>query len=350
MTVANTNVSSSYNCNGVTREWNIGFHYNSTLSGLSIVVLHADGTSTDVTANYEIESGVLTYPTVESELDPLPEGDVITITRITPLTQNINLVQQGPLDAEALESGYDKATIQIQEVASQKQDKLIAGENIVIDEDGTISASGTISEGVYWGNVHGTLSNQTDLLAALNSKANVADLATVATTGDYEDLLNKPTIPTDTEDLTNGAGYQTASDVSSAITSGIAGKADTNLSNVTGTSGFRRLVDVSDPSILPSWYKVFDEYNPSTGAFVGKWCEQGGRLSSVTGTGFQTIILPLAYANTNYSLLTCANRPTSAADFRSAAIVDEQTITVGYDGNGNNSIWETRGYLPAEEE
>lgn len=170
MTVANTNVSSSYNCNGVTREFNIGFHYNSTLSGLIIVVLHADGTSTTVTANYEIEDNVLTYPTLESELDPLPEGDVITISRVTPLTQSINLVQQGPLDAEVLEGGYDKATLQIQEVANQKQDKLIAGENIVIDEDGTISATGEVVEGVNWGNIHGTLSNQTDLQSALATK------------------------------------------------------------------------------------------------------------------------------------------------------------------------------------
>lgn len=29
----------------------------------------------------------------------------------------------------------------------------------------------------------------------LSAKANAADLATVATTGDYDDLLNKPTIP-----------------------------------------------------------------------------------------------------------------------------------------------------------
>ena len=191
MTVANTNVSSSYNCNGVTREFNIGFHYNSTLSGLSIVVLHADGTSTTVSANYEIEDNVLTYPTLESELDPLPEGDVITISRITPLTQSINLIQQGPLDAEVLEGGYDKSTLQIQEVASKKQDKLIAGENIIIDEDGTISATGEVVEGVNWGNIHGTLSNQTDLLTALNAKADSADLSTVATSGSYIDLINK---------------------------------------------------------------------------------------------------------------------------------------------------------------
>lgn len=34
---------------------------------------------------------------------------------------------------------------------------------------------------------------QTDALLA--DKADTADLATVATTGDYDDLLNKPTIP-----------------------------------------------------------------------------------------------------------------------------------------------------------
>lgn len=116
MTIANTNVSTSYNANGVTREWNLGFHYDSTLSSFTILVTHADGTSTTVTTNYELDGNVLTYPTVESELDPLPLGDVITITRVTPLTQAINLVQQGPLDAETLESGYDKGVLISQEL------------------------------------------------------------------------------------------------------------------------------------------------------------------------------------------------------------------------------------------
>lgn len=49
---------------------------------------------------------------------------------------------------------------------------------------------------VAWGDITGTLSNQTDLNTALNAKANSADLATVATSGSYADLTNKPTIPT----------------------------------------------------------------------------------------------------------------------------------------------------------
>lgn len=47
-----------------------------------------------------------------------------------------------------------------------------------------------------WGYIQGTLGDQTDLLNALNLKANVADLSTVATTGDYTDLTNKPSLAT----------------------------------------------------------------------------------------------------------------------------------------------------------
>lgn len=44
-------------------------------------------------------------------------------------------------------------------------------------------------------------------------------LATVAISGSYNDLSDKPTIPTDNNQLANGAGYQTASEVSTAISS-----------------------------------------------------------------------------------------------------------------------------------
>ena len=41
----------------------------------------------------------------------------------------------------------------------------------------------------------------------ISGKANSADLATVATSGSYTDLSNKPTIPTKTSDLTNDSKY-----------------------------------------------------------------------------------------------------------------------------------------------
>lgn len=46
-----------------------------------------------------------------------------------------------------------------------------------------------------WGQITGNLNNQTDLKNALDLKVDISGLATVATSGDYDDLTNKPTIP-----------------------------------------------------------------------------------------------------------------------------------------------------------
>lgn len=48
---------------------------------------------------------------------------------------------------------------------------------------------------VSFANLAGQPSDNAALASALNAKADVSSLATVATTGDYGDLLNKPTIP-----------------------------------------------------------------------------------------------------------------------------------------------------------
>lgn len=89
---------------------------------------------------------------------------------------------------------------------------------------------------VSFANLAGQPSDNAALASALNAKADTSSLATVATTGDYGDLLNKPTIPaaqvqsdwtqatttavdyiknkptipTDTNQLTNWAGYITS--------------------------------------------------------------------------------------------------------------------------------------------
>lgn len=49
--------------------------------------------------------------------------------------------------------------------------------------------------------------SETDTL--LNAKANTSSLSTVATSGSYDDLSNKPTIPSKTSDLTNDSGFIT---------------------------------------------------------------------------------------------------------------------------------------------
>ena len=50
----------------------------------------------------------------------------------------------------------------------------------------------------------------TGILTTIGAKANSADLANVATSGSYNDLSNKPSIPTATSDLTNDSGFLTS--------------------------------------------------------------------------------------------------------------------------------------------
>jgi len=57
-----------------------------------------------------------------------------------------------------------------------------------------------------------------EMASALLPKANSSDLATVATSGNYNDLSNKPTIPTvptNVSAFTNDAGYITSAPVQS---------------------------------------------------------------------------------------------------------------------------------------
>ena len=71
------------------------------------------------------------------------------------------------------------------------------GSGLTISSGGVLSATGGgVADSVAWGHITGTLADQTDLNTALGAKANSADLATVATSGSYNDLSNKPTIPT----------------------------------------------------------------------------------------------------------------------------------------------------------
>ena len=52
-----------------------------------------------------------------------------------------------------------------------------------------------------------------DLSAALSEYAKTSELATVATSGSYSDLTNKPTVPTKTSQLTNDSGYLVNADL-----------------------------------------------------------------------------------------------------------------------------------------
>ena len=90
---------------------------------------------------------------------------------------------------------------------------------------------------------------------AVSSKVDISSISTVATSGDYKDLKNKPIIPSKTSELTNNSNYITSSAVDAKISSAIA-----SVYRVKGT--------VSNYSSLPkSNVTIGDVYNLSdTGA------------------------------------------------------------------------------------
>lgn len=195
-------------------------HPISAITGLQEAL---DTISDDYVSDAELESSLLEKQDVISDLATIRSGATLGATAVQP---------------NELES---YATLDyVDDGLSGKQDTLTAGTGISII-DNVISNTQTSAE---WGNITGTLSAQTDLWNVLNAKANTADiptatsdltndsgfitssalsgyatqtwvenkgyitssaltpyvlsssLATVATSGNYNDLTNKPTIPT----------------------------------------------------------------------------------------------------------------------------------------------------------
>lgn len=135
---------------------------------------------------------------------------------------------------------------------------------------------------------------ETELGTALAVKANTADLAAVATSGSYNDLSNKPTIPTIHVQSVNGktgAVVLTASDVN-ALPSSTAIPSKT--SDLTNDSGFLTSAVTS--------------FNGSTGAV--------------------TYTAPVTSVNGSTGAVTIANATTSAAGLMSAT--DKQHLEAVY--------------------
>lgn len=94
--------------------------------------------------------------------------------------------------------------------------------------------------------------------SALDEKANSSDLATVATSGSYNDLDDTPTIPTKTSDLTNDSGFLTAHQDISGKADKVSGATSGNLASLDGygnlaDSGFSS-VDFVEQSTFKTFY------------------------------------------------------------------------------------------------
>ena len=107
----------------------------------------------------------------------------------------------------------------------------------------------------------------------ISGKANSADLATVATSGSYTDLVNKPSIPSKTSDLTNDSGFLTSHQ-------DISGKANSADLATVATSGSYN--DLSNKPTIPTVDQSYSASSANAQSGVAVASAISGKANSAT--------------------------------------------------------------------
>ena len=139
MTVQNQNVKNVYRGNGSTTVFPFTFAINEDHPEYLHVYITDDGgkavETTDFT--YDMEARTVTYPKPSSTAAKLSATQRLTIYRVLPYTQGLNLVNQGPFFSEDVEKSLDDLEMQIQQLNEEKGRSLRVGLDVE-DFDTTI--------------------------------------------------------------------------------------------------------------------------------------------------------------------------------------------------------------------
>ena len=145
MTVASRNNKHVYIGNGVNRVWPYTFSLP-VERDLRVYLRHGDAPATLLNGGYVIDTinCNVTYPPIAANdtdtLPPLGDRTKIILLREIPYTQEMDLENQGELLAETIEAAFDRATMQIQQLAEQLERALLAP----IDASGSDAAYETL--------------------------------------------------------------------------------------------------------------------------------------------------------------------------------------------------------------
>lgn len=371
--------SISYTADGVQTQWEFPYSYFSvddiklfiTQDGTRIQIASADYT-------FNVTTKKVTYPLTG---DPMPAGSTVELTRQTDITQLEDSTIQN-FKSNDVERIADKLTLIAQDLKQEMAD-IVAPEGGAIAE--TVAAA--VQAGIAMHNSASTA--HTGHLVAKTGSTMTGDL-TMAKNGtavsgvrfldesdtgyrifSARDVSNNKQLrmfdasagngvflnggdsnkPYYWDGVSNSYRLLDTSD-KTALETSIAGKADKDLSNL--TSGLSNTIcttaatttstaSSATPAVVvenyvngTSWYRVWSD----------GWCEQGGRTTSYSGAGFQTITLLKPMKDTNYTLLNCNNSNASRGEQRDAYIISTTQIGVGYDGSqSGGAIWKVEGYI-----
>lgn len=169
-----------------------------------------------------------------------------------------------------------------------------------------------------WGNITGTLSDQTDLKNALDDKADTSSLSSVATSGSYTDLSDKPSIPTKVSDLNNDSGF-IDKDVNNLTNYDTSTTVDTKISNS------EEVLIGSDSGIKAS-HELWVDTNDVT-PYVNS------EISNEYGTA-QNLGYSQNYANTTFATKDVATQSANGLMSASDKIKLDTIIERGNNANG----------------
>lgn len=190
---------------------------------------------------------------------------------------------------------------QLEEQLQNKQDILISGtniktlngENLLGEGDIYISASGDMKKEVYDTNNNGIIDNAEKVnnhTVECDVPANAVFTDTVFS-GDYNDLSNKPSIPSKTSDLTNDSGYISIyTETDPTVPSHVKGISQSDITNWNNKSTFSgNYEDLTNKPTIPTVPTNVSSFTNDAGYLTSHQDISGKQDTLVSGTNIKTI-------------------------------------------------------------
>lgn len=120
MSVSGTSTKSVYTADGSNKYFPYSWEILES-SDVQLWVTDLNSNTSQVTTNFDVDTSNsrVIYPNVASGLGPLASGYIVTVIRVLPLTQPVDLVNQGVTDLGVLEEAYDRLTLITQQLQEQ---------------------------------------------------------------------------------------------------------------------------------------------------------------------------------------------------------------------------------------
>lgn len=134
-----TGVKKAYTGNGVTTTWPITFPYGE-VSDIHLYLEVDGGEAEEITTNFEVDEDALTV-TYPVDGDPLEDDSVLTLICETPISQDVDLINGGPYDAEVIEAEFDKLT----QISQQMREELDRAIKFPVSTDPTDEQTSSVS-------------------------------------------------------------------------------------------------------------------------------------------------------------------------------------------------------------